>query len=187
VGHACPSDTDLDHYVGPPLNESFLKLFDDPEKVVRAIALYRERFNVTGMFENSVYPEIPAALSALKASGARLFLATSKPRIYAQRIVEHFDLAQYLDAVHGSELDGTRTNKAELIAHVLQTQAVSPRSACMVGDRMHDMKGAGANGVFAVGVLWGYGSREELVAAGAAALCEQPARLFELLRKSLQR
>lgn len=177
--HLCPSDADLVRYIGPPLQDTFGQLMgtDDPVRIDAAIALYRERFTGTGMFENTVFHGIPEALAALKESGATLYVATSKPRVYAARIIEHFGLSGFFRAVYGSELDGTRTNKAHLIAHILEVETLSPGMTCMVGDRLHDVAGARANGVFPVGVLWGYGSREELVSAGAAVLFESPAML----------
>lgn len=186
LGDPCPPDPELRRYIGPPLHETFAALFGaDAQKVDQAIALYRERYSATGLFDNSVYPGIHAALASLAARGAKLFLATSKPRVYAERIVEHFDLARHLIAVYGSELDGTRSNKAALIAHVLKTQGLSPHSSCMVGDRMHDMIGANANDVVAIGALWGYGSRGELIEAGARSLCEAPSSLAEAVSAAL--
>lgn len=184
LAHSCPGDSELARYIGPPLQETFSTLLSssDPARINTAIALYRERFAVTGMFENAVYPGIAEALSDLRELGAVLYVATSKPQVYAVKIVEHFGLHEFFRAVYGSELDGTRSNKADLIAHILKTEALSPGSTCMVGDRLHDVIGAKANSVFPVGVLWGYGSRDELVAAGAAALCESPATLQSVLR-----
>ena len=134
-----------------------------------------------GIFENEVYPGIREALDRLKQSGATLFVATSKPTTFAERIVEHFALGEPITAVFGSELDGTRSDKAELIAHIMNTRSLDPAATCMVGDRAQDMRGAKANRIRGIGALWGYGSREELVSAGAAALCEQPTDLFEVL------
>jgi phosphoglycolate phosphatase len=145
------------------------------------MALYRERFSATGLFENRIYAGIPEALKILKKTGATLIVATSKPTIFAERIVEHFGLGGDIHAVFGSELDGTRSGKAELIAHVLKTRSISPAKTFMVGDREHDMRGAKANGVSAVGALWGYGSRQELLDAGAMALCEEPRELLATL------
>ena len=183
LAHGCPSDSELSRYIGPPLQETFSALLSstDPARINTAVALYRERFAVTGMFENSVYPGITEALSDFQELGAVLYVATSKPQVYALKIVEYFGLHEFFRAVYGSELDGTRSNKADLIAHILQTESLSPASTCMVGDRLHDVVGAKANSVFPVGVLWGYGSRDELVSAGAAALCESPVMLCHVL------
>ena len=133
------------------------------------------------MFENSVYPGIHSALTALRGSGAALFVATSKPQVFAKRIMEHFGLMDYFSAVYGSELDGTRSNKSDLIAHVLKSESLSPNETAMVGDRAHDIVGANAHGVFPIGVLWGYGSYDELIAAGATTLCTQPALLNDIV------
>jgi phosphoglycolate phosphatase len=181
---ACPGDAALRNFIGPPLHETFRVLLgsDDPGRIQTALGLYRERFAARGILENAVYPGIPLALQELVDAGAVLFLATSKPLPYAERIVEHFELRGYFSAVYGSEFDGTRSGKGELIAHILKVQALSPRSTVMVGDRSHDVVGAKANGVFPIGVLWGYGSRDELAAAGATAFCERPDGLSQALR-----
>jgi phosphoglycolate phosphatase len=183
LGHQYPPDSVLEGYIGPPLHESFSSLFGgkDLKKVSAAIELYRERFSSVGILENTIYPGMHSALATLRELGATLYVATSKPQIFAERILERFDLACYFTAIQGSQLDGTRSNKADLIAYLLKTKSIQPRSTAMVGDRMHDVMGAIANGVFPVGVLWGYGSREELVNAGAAVLCEQPLHLGAVL------
>jgi phosphoglycolate phosphatase len=187
MGQVPPVARELERFIGPPLQESFASLpgIDSKEKVARAVAFYRERFAQTGMFENTVYPDIPQTLDELASRGATLYVATSKPTVYAERIVEHFGLGRYFRRVYGSELDGTRSNKAELIAHLLDAESISRASAVMIGDRSHDMVGAQANGVFAVGVLWGYGSRAELLGAGAARVCERPAMLADAVHASV--
>jgi len=178
----CPSDAELERYIGPPLHVSFGELFGvSSPKVQRAIDLYRERFSATGLFENKLYPAIPIALKALKQLGATLMVATSKPTVFAERIIERFGLGNDIQAVFGSELDGTRSDKAELIAYVLKTRAIRSAGTYMVGDREHDIRGANANHVRAIGALWGCGSREELLNAGPAALCETPAELPDVL------
>jgi phosphoglycolate phosphatase len=178
LGHPCPTDKELERYIGPPLQVTFGAAFGaGSPRIAEAIALYRERFAVTGLFENEVYPGIPEVLARLKQLGATLLIATSKPTVFAARIVEHFGIGEHIDEVFGSELDGTRSDKAELIAHILKAHAIDPAAACMVGDREFDMRGAAANKVRAIGALWGYGSREELLQSGAAALCEAPAQL----------
>ena len=154
---------------------------DEPDKVSKAVALYRDRFTSIGMYQNVVYPGVPAALAALHGLGARLFVATSKVTRFAERIIEHFQLADHIRCVHGSELDGTRGNKAELISHILQVESLPATQTCMVGDREHDMVGARVNAVCGIGALWGYGSRRELLAAGASFVCEEPSRLARLL------
>jgi phosphoglycolate phosphatase len=183
LGLPCPSDRQLERYIGPPLQDTFAVLLNSkvPENIESAIELYRERYSVTGLFENTVYPDIPMALSALKEMGVSLFVATSKPKVFAERIVERFGLGEFFKAIHGSELDGTRIRKGDVIAHTLTVEKLSSESTIMVGDRLHDITGARENGLFSIGVLWGFGSREELVEAGASVLCEEPkslARVF---------
>lgn len=185
LGEEIPDDAELERFIGPPLHLSFDALFGaDSPKTARAVALYRERFAAKGFLENRLYPGIPSALAALGADGATLFVATSKPTVFAERIIEHFGLGPFTRAIHGSELDGTRSDKAKLVAHILKAERLLPSETAMVGDREHDMAGAKANGVFAVGALWGYGSRQELLAAGASVLCEVPSHLRDALLKT---
>ena len=169
LGHNCPSDLDLARFIGPPLQESFAVLLHstDPKQINAAVELYRQRFSSKGRLENSVYPGIHSALTTLRGH-ALLFVTTSKPRVFAERIGEHFGLKEYFCAIYGS-------------AHVLKAESLSPHSTVMVGDRAHDIVGAKAHGVFPIGVLWGYGSYDELVAAGATTLCEQPEMLAKIL------
>jgi phosphoglycolate phosphatase len=184
AGVASPSEQELQRYIGPPLSHSFAQLLAaevDAPCVAEALASYRERFTVTGMFENAVYDQIPAALDEVARRGARLYVATSKPRIYAERILEHFGLADRFIAVFGSELDGSLSEKSELIEHALRTAGLDPEASVMIGDREHDMIGAVRNHVYPAGVLWGYGSDEELRRAGAKRLLSTPAEIPELL------
>jgi phosphoglycolate phosphatase len=177
-----PEPESLTYLVGPPLRASFAKLVG-PDEADALLKLYRERYEPVGIFENTVYPGVVAALETLGAMGCRLFVATSKPEHYARRIVEHFDLARFFVEVHGAARDGTRAAKADIIAHLLARHQVAPAEAVMIGDREHDAIGAKANGLLgAVGALWGYGSREELELAGADPLVEQPDQLVPILR-----
>lgn len=134
--------------------------------------------------ERFIGPPLHLGFAALGADGATLFVATSKPTVFAERIIEHFGPGRFMRAIHGSELDGTRSDKAKLIAHILKAERPLPSETAMVGDREHDMAGAKANGVFAVGALWGYGSRQELPAAGASVICEGPSHLRDALLKT---
>jgi phosphoglycolate phosphatase len=170
--------------IGPPLRDSLATLLGTRERaaVERALALYRERFADVGLFENAPYDGIAEALAAIRATGARLFVATSKPLVYAERIVRHFGLDPHFVAVHGCELDGTREDKRDLLAHLLPHHGVESSEAIMIGDRGVDMRAARHHGVHALGVLWGYGSAEELQAAGAHALCDRPATLPQAIR-----
>lgn len=183
LGYNCPTDLELERFIGPPLHETFEILLQsiDPKRINAAVELYRQRFSSKGMLENTVYPGIHAALTTLQNHGTPLFVATSKPRVFAERIVEYLGLQKYFRAVYGSELDGTRSDKGHLIAHVLEAESLSPDWTVMVGDRAYDILGAKAQGVFPVGVLWGYGSSDELIAAGATTLCAQPEALDNIL------
>lgn len=178
-----PGDAELERFIGPPLRNAFCELLSAPsggKEVGAAVAAFRERFTALGMFENRVYDGIPQALEGLLERGARLFVATSKPRVFAEQILEHFGLAGHFAAIYGSELTGERSDKVELIAHALTTSALHAAGSVMVGDRRYDVWGALANEVRPVGVLWGYGSREELAAAGADDLFDEPGELGKL-------
>jgi phosphoglycolate phosphatase len=179
LGQDAPDESALQKYIGPPLHAAFRELLtvNTDAEVERAIAAYRERYVAIGMFENAVYSGVLEALKLLKNRGARLFVATSKPQVFAQRILEHFELSHYFVKIYGSELDGQRTDKIDLIAYVLAQSQLQKAQTVMVGDRHHDIVGARTNGVRAVGVLWGYGSRSELSSAGAEALLEAPSDL----------
>ena len=180
LGAPLAADVDLDRFLGPPLWGTFRELLpagSGEVKVDAAVAAYRERFTRVGMFENRVYDGIPEALATLAGNGTRLFVATSKPRVFAERILAHFGLADRFERIFGSELDGRLTDKGELIAHVLSTSGLDAAETAMVGDRRHDLEGALQNRVFAVGALWGYGSRDELTASGADLLLERPGEL----------
>jgi phosphoglycolate phosphatase len=179
LGADLPRTEELERLIGPPLSESFSNLLGagDVHRVEQAVWLYRERFSVRGMFENKVYPDIGDTLAQLLEKGSTMFVATSKPHAFAERIVEYFGLGRFFRAVYGSELNGANADKKDLLAHLLRVESLPPTDTVVVGDRAHDVLGARANGLFSVGVLWGYGSREELVSAGAGALCDEPRAL----------
>jgi phosphoglycolate phosphatase len=166
-----PSEDELTWCIGPPLRASFVTLLGDDGLADRGLALYRERFADIGLYENAVYPDIAHVLTALAQPGRRLFVATSKPAVYAKRIVEHFGLARHFATVFGSELDGTRVHKDELLAYAIEIAGTDPAQSIMIGDRSHDIVGARQNGMDAIGVTYGYGSPEELIAAGASHIC----------------
>ena len=174
-----PTEDELTWCIGPPLRASFVRLLGGEDSADRAVSLYRERFSEIGLYENAVYDGISEVLTTLSQSGQRLFVATSKPHVFATRIVEHFGLRHHFEHVFGSELDGTRVDKSDLLAYALKVAAVDPVKTLMIGDRSHDMIGARNNGMGAVGVLYGYGSREELVGAGASQVCATPAEVLD--------
>jgi phosphoglycolate phosphatase len=145
------------------------------------VAHYRERFGDIGLYENDVYAGIPEVLTSLRQSGHRLFVATSKAHVFAERIIDHFGLREYFEEVFGAELDGTRADKSDLLAYALKATSVDPSRTVMIGDRSYDMIGARNNGLRTIGVLYGYGSQEELITAGASQLCASPAAILDCL------
>ncbi|MDC1288392.1 HAD hydrolase-like protein [Gammaproteobacteria bacterium] len=175
------ADIRLESYIGPPLRDSFRSLCGDDGDVEAAVGFYRERFATTGLFENRVYDGIPQCLERLRARAESIHLATSKPTIYAERIIQHFGLGDFFDALYGSELDGRLGDKTELIEHILKRENLNAANTIMIGDRSFDMVGARNNNVTAVGVLWGYGSEAELDLAGADRICSHPAALSDHL------
>lgn len=178
LGRPVPAADRLLWCIGPPLLESLERLLDgSPALAAEALHLYRERFGAVGMYEGRVYDGIPEALETLRGSGARLFVATAKPTAFAVEIASHFGLSPFFGEIYGSELDGRRTDKAELIAHVVASEGLDRSDTVMVGDRRHDVRGARRNGIAALGVSYGYGSREELIAAGAGDVVDRPAGL----------
>ncbi len=182
-----PSQDALVWCIGPPLRASFVTLLGGDELADRAVALYRERFGDVGLFENSVYPDIADVLALLTQPSRRMFVATSKPHVFAKRIIDHFGLAGHFEHVFGSELDGTRVHKADLLAYALEQTGVDASRALMIGDRSHDVNGAKANGIDAVGVTYGYGSREELITAGARHLCASPRAIWDVVHSGAGR
>lgn len=166
--------------IGPPLKNSFAKLLgsEDDTLAEKAIVFYRERFGTVGLFENEVYEGIPEVLEGLQENGHMLYVATSKPAVYAARIIDHFGLHRYFKAIYGSELDGTRSDKTSLICHILESESITSSETVMIGDRKHDIIGAKENGVRGIGVLWGYGTKEELETSGAHTCIGHPQELI---------
>jgi phosphoglycolate phosphatase len=182
LGREVPHEDELTWCIGPPLHLSLAKLVGS-DLAERALLLYRERFSEIGIYENEVYAGIEATLASLADGTRRLFVATSKAHVYAERIIDHFRLGSYFEHVFGSELDGTRTDKSELLKFALETTRIDPAGALMVGDRSYDIVGARNNGMRALGVLYGFGSRDELTQAGAHGLCAEPA---DIPRQAIQ-
>lgn len=165
---------ELEQFIGPPLRQSFKEGFGfDDEKATQAIAKYRERFLPVGMYENVVYDGMEAALQRLKEAGKVLIVATSKPEHLAVKILEHFGLDGYFDDICGSCDDQNRNEKDEVIRYALEKHGITDlEDVLMVGDRKFDVIGAGKCGLKCMGVLYGFGDREELEAAGAAYIAE---------------
>lgn len=179
----------LTPYIGPPLVEGFMENHHlTHEQAVFCRDKYRERYASTGLFENRVYPGIHAALERLKAAGLSLAVATSKPELFARRILQHFQLHTLFDEICGATIDGRISHKSEVIALALQRLGSPDHSrVLMIGDRLHDIKGAHQNNVRALGVLFGFGSREELTAAGADLLAETPAHMADIILHEIKK
>ena len=168
MGREIPSYATLCSFIGPPIKESFASLGFSTEETEEGIKKYREYFSTKGLFENKVYEGIPKLLAELKAAGKKLVVATSKPEVFSIQIADHFGFAQYFDAICGSTMDQTRSTKASVIEYALERNKIQDKSqVLMVGDREHDILGAKQNGLKSCGVLFGYGTRQELENAGA--------------------
>ncbi|ESK38110.1 hypothetical protein P256_02034 [Acinetobacter nectaris CIP 110549] len=165
LGMPLPENTDLDWTIGPPLKQSFEILLEKMGRKAdaeQALIFYRERFADVGLFENQVYPQVKETLQILKNKGYVLYLATAKPQIYAQRILAHFELLEYFQYAYGSELNGDLTNKADLIAYILEEEKIDARECIMVGDRQYDILGARHHQIETIAVRYGYGTAQEL-------------------------
>lgn len=174
-----PTQDELEWCIGPPLQQSFARLVGE-DLAWRGVELFRERFADVGLYENTLYPGVPEALAVL-GRDARLVVASSKPRVYVERIVDHFELTGHFDAVLGSELDGVRSDKRELLPWALENTEIEAGIATMIGDRGADGIGASHAGMDFVGVLYGYGSEAELRDAGARRLLVAPAEIGSLI------
>ena len=178
--------TTLYTFIGPPLIDSFMKYYGlDEDDARRAVTDYREYFVPQGMFENTVYDGIPALLDELRSHGYTLIIATSKPEPFAVKILEHFGLAHHFHHICGASLDEKRSTKADVIRYTLDACGITSAESIMIGDRHHDVDGAHENGLAAIGVLWGYGDRAELSAAGAEFVVENIGELRNLLMKHI--
>lgn len=170
-------------FIGPPLAESFQKFYGfSKEDAEKAIQYYREYYAPKGIFENEVYEGIPEMLAHLTEAGFTLLVATSKPTVFARKVLKHFGMEDYFSFVGGSELDGSRTKKAEVISYILKTCGIEAKEAIMIGDRRHDIEGGKACGLESVGVLYGYGTEQELTEAGADHIIRTVAELEDYLR-----
>lgn len=183
MGLPRPDMTAVQKYIGPPMREVFAELLGsrEPVQMQAIIAHFRERFADVGLYENTPYDGIHETLTHLRDLGHPLLICTSKPRLYGERILEHFRLAPFFSATYGAEMDGTRGDKRELLKYLLEREKLDPKECVMIGDRMHDAQAAHANGTRSLGVLYGFGNEAELRAAGVHALCRTPRELPETL------
>ena len=169
-------------FVGPPLDETFMKFGVPADKTDEAIAVYRSRYTTVGKFENIPYPGVEKMLRSLKEHGHKLYVATSKPEKLSMEILEHFDLAKYFDLICGATLDGSRSKKADIITYLLE-KAGGAENAVMVGDTSYDVIGAKAHSMPCIGVSWGYGKVADMEEAGAIAIANTVDDLLDLLDK----
>jgi len=179
LGVDIPANDDLTWCIGPPLIQSF-DLLVGKDRAGIAVDLYRDRFSDIGWQENLLYPGIDETLEQLRGAGCRLFVATSKPHVYARKIIDHFQMGSYFANVYGAELDGTRSDKSELLQYAI-SNSCAKGSLTMIGDRKHDMIGGLANEMDVIGVTYGYGSIQELQEAGARRFVNHPSELLPLL------
>ena len=173
----------LKRFIGPPLTWAFKEYYGfDDEKAAQAVKKYRERFSTKGLYENDLYEGIPELLDTLKKSGSEIILATSKPIEFSEKIIDYFDLTQYFSFMAGSTLKGERDTKAEVIEYALNEMNITDLSqAVMIGDREHDIYGAKANNIESIGILYGFGNREEFEKAGADYICDTVDNLGKLI------
>ncbi|WP_407154943.1 HAD hydrolase-like protein [Bradyrhizobium sp. STM 3557] len=179
LGHGPDEALDIKRFIGPPLEDmlrALLHAYGD-DRVEEAAAAYRRHYGESGLFGSEPYPGIGDALAEMRRAGLLLYLATSKRDVFARRILEHLELAPYFDGIYGSVPGGALDHKPELLAHIVSEREIDASRSLMVGDRRHDIAGAHAVDMRALGVLWGYGSRDELETAGADQLVEQTADL----------
>lgn len=173
---------ELEPFIGPPLFESFSRYYDMSDSdAVKAVEYYREYYGEKGIYENKLYDGIVDVLAALKNNGKRLFVATSKPEVFSVKIIEYFAIDGYFEYIAGATLDKSRIEKADIVKFALDKNGVAPSTAVMIGDRKHDIFGAKANGLKSVGVLFGFGSRDELEEAGADFIAEKPQDILQFV------
>lgn len=188
LGEPTPSDAQIRACIGPPLRESLGNLLGPARQaaVEDAVRLFRTVYGATGLLDCTLYPGVPAALAEAGAAGFRSYVVTSKPRPFAERIVRNLGLDAHLAGVFGAELDGRFDDKALLLQHVLDVEGLTSAPGVMIGDRHHDVRAARAVGVRALGVTWGFGTPEELLGAGADALCNTASELLGAAHRLLQ-
>jgi len=185
MGLAFPSGDELEWSIGPPLVDVFKQLLGDPDqrRVQQAVQYYRERYVDYCAIENKPYEGIHASLKKLVAENYKLYLATSKPWVYAKKILDHFKLSAYFVHIHGSELDGTRDYKEDLIRYILEKHNLKKTNTLMVGDRHYDIHGAKQNQIRSMAVTYGYGSLEEIISAQPDLICHKHEEFSTLIAK----
>ena len=188
LGKPVPATEELLWCIGPPLKESFKEILkSDDDTAETALYFYREYFKERGIFENELYSGITKVLEKLNNKGLKLFVVTSKPYVYANEILTHFNLMNFFKEIYGSFLSGKLTNKGELIACTLKNEKIPPEKTLMVGDREHDITGAKENDVRSIGVTYGYGTEKELKDSGADFIVDSPEEIIEIVIKRNER
>jgi phosphoglycolate phosphatase len=187
LGHDPGEALDIRRAIGPPLEDMMQALLQarGDDRIDQAVAAYRQHYGESGLLGSAPFPGIGAALEDLRRTGLRIYLATSKREVFARRILENLKLTTYFDGIYGSVPGGKLDHKPELLAHILSEQEISPSHSVMVGDRRHDIAGAHAVKMRGVGVLWGYGGRDELESAGADQIVERPKDLASIVSSVL--
>lgn len=178
-----PDLTALEHFIGPPLYDEFRRCYDfDDTQAKQAVAAYRERFSVHGWKENILFDGVPTMLKTLREAGKTLAIASSKPTLFVEKILELFEIAPYFDVVSGATLDGSISTKAQVVEQALAMLSVRDRKdVVLVGDRMHDVEGARSCDIDCVGVTFGFGGLQELQQAGAKYIVQDFVELMQLL------
>jgi phosphoglycolate phosphatase len=185
LGKPVPAADELLWCIGPPLLGSFIKMLGTDSGIAEtALSLYRDRYSAEGKFKNEIYAGIPETLQGLIEQGFNLFVATSKPQVFANEILVHFNLLHFFRGVYGSEFDGTLVDKGELIAYILKKETISAKNTIMVGDRSYDILGAKKHGIYSVGVTYGYGTKEELIGSGADYIIDFPEEIMGVVKNS---
>ena len=178
MGCAVPDHDDLTWVIGPPLRRSFAKMLRTDQDVEQAVAAYRTSYAAGGIFQATVFDGIKNVLEDLRAADCALYVCTAKPTVFARKVISHFGFDPFFLDVYGAELDGRFDDKGDLIAHILSTKGIAAKDTVMIEDRANDTTAAMRNGVSSIGILWGYGDRDELEKSGATQICAAPDDLF---------
>lgn len=184
LGHDPTQAGDLSWAVGPPIATSIGRLLAQygDDRVEQGLTIYRARYSASAIYDCAVFPGVVPMLNGLRDAGMAMFIATSKRRDFAERVMEHLDLTRFVRRIYGAEPGGGLDEKHDLLAHILREQALDPARTLMVGDRLHDIHAAKVNALRSVGVLWGYGGAEELTQAGADHLAHDPTQIVAFAR-----
>jgi phosphoglycolate phosphatase len=179
-GNPSLADSELQKFIGPPLRATFKTLLGsaDESLIEQAVSLYRERFSEIGIFENMVYPGIVDLLSALHERSIALYVVTSKPKIYAEMIINHFQLKRWFNGIYGPEMDGYLDNKSELVGFMLSDRKINPADVVIVGDRKEDIVAGKSNGIITIGVTYGFGDKQEIIESCPDYICNSPSDIY---------